>query len=189
MSYSLTHVVTQQQLCALLQALEYDEGFARQSLHSTRDSSIYISCELTKFEFAEALGLQPDSMFVTNMFKMVDKNDSGYISFREFLDFFVIFRRGKLPSAALPCLCVRVCVCACACVCVCVCVSVCVCLCVVLSVCNHFLSTKYLQSYERILKKFYGEVGRGPGRNRLDFGGGLTTLSLFCPNFHPIAMY
>jgi len=51
---------------------------------------------LTKSEFAESLGLQPDSTFVTNMFKMVDKNDNGYISFREFLDFFVIFRTGQL---------------------------------------------------------------------------------------------
>jgi len=33
-------------------------------------------------------------MFVTNMFKMVDKNNNGYISFREFLDFFVIFSQG-----------------------------------------------------------------------------------------------
>ena len=51
---------------------------------------------MTKSEFAESLGLQPDSTFVTNMFTMVDKNDSGYISFREFLDFFVIFREGEL---------------------------------------------------------------------------------------------
>ena len=40
-------------------------------------------------------------MFVTNMFKMVDKNDNGYISFREFLDFFVIFSRGEYSTDAV----------------------------------------------------------------------------------------
>jgi len=54
-----------------------------------------MSCELTKCEFADSLGLQPDSTFVTNMFQMVDKNNSGYISFREFLDFFIIFKKGE----------------------------------------------------------------------------------------------
>ena len=52
-------------------------------------------CELTKYEFASALGLQVDSMFVTNMFKLVDKNDNGFISFRELLDLFVIFHKGE----------------------------------------------------------------------------------------------
>ena len=79
-----------------MQALEYDEGYARQSLDSASGSLNYVSCELTKSEFADSLGLQPDSMFVTNMFKMVDKSNNGYISFREFLDFFVIFSRGEL---------------------------------------------------------------------------------------------
>jgi len=74
----------------ILQALRYDEGSVRHS----RESSQYINCELTISEFADALGLQPDSMFVTSMFKMVDKSDNGYISFREFLDFFIIFHKG-----------------------------------------------------------------------------------------------
>jgi len=80
--------------CVYVQALNYDEGYSRQSVCITRENSSYVSCELTKSEFAECLGLQADSMFVTNMFKMVDKNDNGYISFREFLDFFVIFKKG-----------------------------------------------------------------------------------------------
>lgn len=80
-------------------ALKYDEGYATESLRrSSRDSSVYIAAELTKSEFAESLGLQSDSTFVTSMFKMVDKNDNGYISYREFLDFFVIFHKGNKNS-------------------------------------------------------------------------------------------
>ena len=84
-----------------MKALNYDEGYARHSLHHSRESAEYLKCELTKSEFADALGLQPDNTFVTNMFKMVDTNDSGYISFREFLDFFVIFRNGEFLQASL----------------------------------------------------------------------------------------
>jgi dual oxidase len=54
-----------------------------------------ISCELTKFEFSEALALKPTSLFVENMFKIVDKDDNGFISFREFLDMIVIFSKGR----------------------------------------------------------------------------------------------
>lgn len=58
------------------------------------EGSEVLDCELTKYEFAEALSMQPDSMFVENMFRWVDKNANGAISFREFLDFFVIFAKG-----------------------------------------------------------------------------------------------
>jgi len=85
-----------------VQALKYDEGYAHQSLQSSNDSTHYLACELTKSEFADSLGLQPDSTFVTNMFKMIDKSDNGYISFREFLDFFVIFSTGEsITDAAI----------------------------------------------------------------------------------------
>jgi len=52
------------------------------------------------------------------------------------------------------------------------------------SVRNHFFCIKYLKkSYERILTKFCGEVRRGLGRNRSDFGGDRDSLvdpGLFC---------
>jgi len=32
------------------------------------------------------------------------------------------------------------------------------------------------KSYERILMKFCGEMGRGPGRNELDFSGDLDSF-------------
>ncbi|XP_033120574.1 dual oxidase 2-like isoform X2 [Anneissia japonica] len=54
-----------------------------------------LTCELTKQEFAEALSMKPDSVFVDQMFDLVDKDDSGTVSFREFLDIIVIFAQGN----------------------------------------------------------------------------------------------
>ena len=53
-----------------------------------------LSCELTRHEFADTLQLKPTSLFVTQMFEVVDKDKNGYISFREFLDMIVIFYKG-----------------------------------------------------------------------------------------------
>lgn len=65
-----------------LQAVDTKEGFD------------VLNCELTKAEFAEALALKPTSSFIESMFTLVDKDQSGYISFREFLDMMVIFHGG-----------------------------------------------------------------------------------------------
>lgn len=54
-----------------------------------------LQCELTASEFAEALGLKPDSLFVDSMFTLADKDGNGYLSFQEFLDVIVIFMKGK----------------------------------------------------------------------------------------------
>ena len=53
-----------------------------------------LTCELTKHEFADTLQVKPTSLFVTQMFEVVDKDKNGYISFREFLDMIVIFYKG-----------------------------------------------------------------------------------------------
>lgn len=50
--------------------------------------------QLTRTEFAEALQLKPTSLFVRNMFVLVDANKSGFISFKEFLDFFIVLSSG-----------------------------------------------------------------------------------------------
>ncbi|XP_067938007.1 dual oxidase 2-like [Watersipora subatra] len=52
-------------------------------------------CELTIYEFADALSLKPSSLFVQNMFDLIDKNKNGLVSFQEFLDMFVIFAKGS----------------------------------------------------------------------------------------------
>lgn len=50
---------------------------------------------LTKSEFASALGMKTDAVFVTKMFNIVDKDGDGRISFQEFLDTVVLFSRGR----------------------------------------------------------------------------------------------
>uniref|UniRef100_A0A4W6D0Z4 NAD(P)H oxidase (H2O2-forming) n=1 Tax=Lates calcarifer TaxID=8187 RepID=A0A4W6D0Z4_LATCA len=54
-----------------------------------------LQCELTASEFADALGLKPDSLFVDSMFTLADKDGNGYLSFQEFLDVMVIFMKGS----------------------------------------------------------------------------------------------
>ncbi|XP_040165408.1 dual oxidase [Anopheles arabiensis] len=50
---------------------------------------------LSKSEFAAALGMKQDDMFVRKMFNIVDKDKDGRISFQEFLETVVLFSRGK----------------------------------------------------------------------------------------------
>lgn len=59
-----------------------------------------IHTELTQFEFADALSMRSDSTFVQQMFALVDKDNNGYISFREFLDMIVIFSKGSADQKA-----------------------------------------------------------------------------------------
>uniref|UniRef100_T1KCF3 NAD(P)H oxidase (H2O2-forming) n=1 Tax=Tetranychus urticae TaxID=32264 RepID=T1KCF3_TETUR len=59
-----------------------------------------LQTELTEYEFAEALAMRPDSLFVKQMFSLVDKDENGYISFREFLDMMIIFAKGSSDQKA-----------------------------------------------------------------------------------------
>ncbi|XP_022705418.1 dual oxidase-like isoform X3 [Varroa jacobsoni] len=59
------------------------------------DVIMVMRTSLSKKEFAEALGMKPDSLFVKQMFNCVDKDKDGRISFQEFLDTVVLFTRGK----------------------------------------------------------------------------------------------
>ncbi|XP_054706944.1 dual oxidase 2-like [Uloborus diversus] len=54
-----------------------------------------VKVELTAYEFAEALSLRPDALFVKQMFALIDADGNGYISFREFLNVIVIFAKGS----------------------------------------------------------------------------------------------
>ena len=54
-----------------------------------------INTELTQVEFAEALSMTPTSTFVEQMFRLIDKDNNGYISFREFMDVMIIFAKGS----------------------------------------------------------------------------------------------
>ncbi|XP_023209588.1 dual oxidase-like isoform X1 [Centruroides sculpturatus] len=59
------------------------------------DVIMVMRTSLSKKEFAEALGMKADSLFVKQMFNCVDKDKDGRISFQEFLDTVVLFSRGK----------------------------------------------------------------------------------------------
>lgn len=60
-----------------------------------------LQCELTASEFADALGLKSDSLFVDSMFTLADKDGNGYLSFQEFLDVMVIFMKGKTHDSKI----------------------------------------------------------------------------------------
>ncbi|NXC82970.1 DUOX2 oxidase, partial [Cercotrichas coryphoeus] len=77
------------------QVLEIDRSDAGElSFESSQKTKESLTCELSRAEFAEALGLKDHSMFVESMFSLADKDGNGYISFREFLDILVVFMKG-----------------------------------------------------------------------------------------------
>uniref|UniRef100_A0A3B3ZTC3 NAD(P)H oxidase (H2O2-forming) n=1 Tax=Periophthalmus magnuspinnatus TaxID=409849 RepID=A0A3B3ZTC3_9GOBI len=81
---------------AFSKVLEIDRGEAGDmSGVSHQKAKEVLQCELTASEFAEALSLKPDSLFVESMFTLADKDGNGYLSFQEFLDVIVIFMKGS----------------------------------------------------------------------------------------------
>lgn len=54
-----------------------------------------LACELSREEFADAMSMKPDSLFVEQMFQLIDTDGNGFVSFREFLDMIVIFSKGS----------------------------------------------------------------------------------------------
>ncbi|KAG9331932.1 hypothetical protein JZ751_016569 [Albula glossodonta] len=81
---------------AFAQVLEIDKRDAGDlssvAPNRTREA---LHCELSREEFAQALGLKPESLFVESMFALADKDGNGYLSFQEFLDVIVIFMKGS----------------------------------------------------------------------------------------------
>ncbi len=54
-----------------------------------------LECELTREEFADSMSLKKDSLFIEQMFQLIDQDGNGFISFKEFLDMIVIFAKGS----------------------------------------------------------------------------------------------
>jgi len=54
-----------------------------------------LRCTCFQAEFAEALALKPDSLFVSQMFSMIDRDANGFISFRELLYAVLLFAQGE----------------------------------------------------------------------------------------------
>ncbi|XP_022920959.2 dual oxidase [Onthophagus taurus] len=80
---------------ALTFGLRPGERRRRSSSSSDGEVVTVMRTSLTKAEFASALGMKPDAVFVKKMFNIVDKDGDGRISFQEFLDTVVLFSRGK----------------------------------------------------------------------------------------------
>ncbi|GFR66431.1 dual oxidase [Elysia marginata] len=59
-----------------------------------------LNTKLTRTEFADALGLQPHSLFVRNMFLLVDSTGDGFVSFDEFKAYFGILCSGNADMKA-----------------------------------------------------------------------------------------
>ncbi|XP_070539712.1 dual oxidase 1-like isoform X2 [Ptychodera flava] len=70
------------------------EEFDISDMESDRKIKDVLECELTLAEFAESLAMKCDDGFVQQMFTLADKDNSGYISFKEFLQLVIIFYRG-----------------------------------------------------------------------------------------------
>uniref|UniRef100_A0A480W7C1 NAD(P)H oxidase (H2O2-forming) n=1 Tax=Sus scrofa TaxID=9823 RepID=A0A480W7C1_PIG len=78
------------------QVLDIDQADAGAlPLDSSQKVREALTCELSRAEFAESLGLKPQDMFVESMFSLADKDGNGYLSFREFLDILVVFMKGS----------------------------------------------------------------------------------------------
>ena len=69
------------------------EQFEASSVVSRRKD--VLNCELTREEFADAMSMKKDSVFVDQMFELIDTDGNGFVSFREFLDMIVIFSKGS----------------------------------------------------------------------------------------------
>lgn len=80
----------------IYQAFKEGQSDVEENIYGTvGDTSENITrVELTQAEFGEAFGLKPNSIFVKHMFKLVDRNESGRVSFREFLDIFILLSSG-----------------------------------------------------------------------------------------------
>ncbi|KAM8780804.1 dual oxidase 1 isoform 1-T2 [Rhynchonycteris naso] len=78
------------------QVLDIDQADAGTlPLDSSQKVREALTCELSRAEFAESLGLKPQDTFVEAMFSLADKDGNGYLSFREFLDILVVFMKGS----------------------------------------------------------------------------------------------
>ena len=54
----------------------------------------------SRAEFAQTMGLKPEQEFVDKIFPLVDRDNNGRVSFREFLRFMVLYSSGDCIARA-----------------------------------------------------------------------------------------
>ncbi|XP_012942535.1 dual oxidase 2 [Aplysia californica] len=84
---------------SILDALSGDADADGTSTDQTVEEDV-LQTKLTRTEFADALGLQPHSLFVRNMFLLVDVTGDGRVSFHEFKTYFGILSSGSADEKA-----------------------------------------------------------------------------------------
>ena len=90
-------------VAARVQVLDIDQADAGTlPLDSSQKVREALTCELSRAEFAESLGLKPQAMFVESMFSLADKDGKVYRSFWEFLDILVVFMKGRGKGSDRP---------------------------------------------------------------------------------------
>ncbi|KAK7092277.1 hypothetical protein V1264_008051 [Littorina saxatilis] len=75
--------------------MDYDPALDNAQLDMRKQSKEILEIELSKEEFAEAIGVKANSDFVEHFFSLIDSDRNGYISFREFLNAVVLFSKGS----------------------------------------------------------------------------------------------
>ncbi|XP_047475214.1 dual oxidase 2-like [Penaeus chinensis] len=66
----------------------------------SHNKNYFLSMELTQVELANQLGMLPDSVFVKQLFRLMDQDGNGFITLKEFWDVMVVFARGKPEEKA-----------------------------------------------------------------------------------------
>ncbi|XP_043195793.1 dual oxidase-like [Amphibalanus amphitrite] len=79
-------------------SLSFGHKPGEKKVEVSNDIIMVMRTSLTKREFASALGMKADSVFVQKMFNVVDKDGDGQISFQEFLETVELFSRGTIDN-------------------------------------------------------------------------------------------
>ncbi|PVD36104.1 hypothetical protein C0Q70_03077 [Pomacea canaliculata] len=75
--------------------MDYDPALDSAQMDVKKHTKEILEVELSKEEFAEAIGSKAGSDFVEHFFSLIDSDRNGYISFREFLNAVVLFSKGS----------------------------------------------------------------------------------------------
>ncbi|XP_076465945.1 dual oxidase 1-like [Babylonia areolata] len=84
--------------CLQVSAAE-EGGVTPGALHPMRMEHV-LHVRLTRSELAEALGMQPSSIFVRNVFLLADTANDGFVSFHDFVGLFGVFLKGNAEEKA-----------------------------------------------------------------------------------------